>query len=293
MGGGGGGPGYFAEWYPTRGVRDRNSDVGFVRQSLNLGAPIYRDGANTVLLTASVKNVLFDTDAVLPDTGRAFPNALWSVSFGVLTTRKFENGWTGGLMLNTGSSSDKPFANVRDMNLGGMGFLRVPVRDGRDAWQFSVMYSSAGNLSFPIPGVAYSWNPSDRFRMSIGLPFSIHWQPFEEWSLDASYVPLTNGRVRVTYKPVERVKLYAGYESTADSYFLADRVETRDRFLMMEQRLITGLTWQFHDHGTLDVFGGYAFDRRLGEGQNQGGDLHDRVNLRPGPFAGLRLGLKF
>jgi hypothetical protein len=293
MPGGDRAPGYTFELFPQRPVRGTDRELGFVRQSLNVGAPVYKDEKHFVLLTASVRHTRFDTDAVLPDSRRDFPDTLWAANFGILTTRQFDNGWTGGLMLNFGSQSDRPFERSRDLNFGGAGFVKVPAKNGRDHWQFSVFYSPVGNLNFPVPGIAYDWNPSERLHIMAGIPFAFRWTPIDEVTLEANYVPLTNGRVKLSVRPVEKVTLYAAYESLAEAYFLHDRVENRDRFFVLEQRVVGGATWKFHEHGTLDFFAGYGFDRRYGEGRNQGGTLRDRVDLRPGAFLGARATLNF
>jgi len=152
--GGGGPPGYSAAWYPSQGVRGQNADLGFVRQSLNLGVPVWRDGPDALIATVGLRNTLFDTNAVLPDTGRAFPDRLWSVNVGANYVHRFENGWTGGLLVGVGSASDKPFDSVREMTATLAGFLRVPTKHGRDAWQLSLFYMAGGAVNFPLPGVA-------------------------------------------------------------------------------------------------------------------------------------------
>jgi hypothetical protein len=291
--GGGGPPGYSAAWYPSRGLRDQRADLGFVRQSLNLGVPVWRAGGDTLILTASVRNTALDTDAVLPETGRAFPDPLWSVSVGATYMHRFENGWSGGVMLGVGSASDKPFDSIREMTANLGGFLRVPVKDGRDSWQFSLFYMAGGAVNFPLPGVAYNWNPSERFRMSIGLPLSVFWQPTDDLTFTASYVPLFNINARIAYRVAPAVRAFAAYEFVNESYFLAGRADRQDRFFVFEQRLVSGLQWEPRKAVRVEVNGGYSFGRRYGEGQSQFGSLRDEVNVRPGPFLGAHLGLRF
>lgn len=292
-GGMGGAPGYEATWYPTRSLRDSMTDFGLVRQSLNIGAPVYRDGGDMVMASLRVTHSLFSTDAVLPDTGRRFPGELWNVNLGLTFLHKFENGWTGGLMTGFGSASEQPFHSLREMNVNLGAFLTVPARNERDSWMFAVIYSPAGNLNFPIPGVAYVWNPSERLRVNIGLPFSVLWKPTEDLTVNISYVPLTNVNARATYKLTDALSSYVGYEFLNESYFLADRRDRRDRFMAFEQRLIAGVRYDLLERLALDLNAGYAFDRHYGEGRNQGSNLRDRINIESGPFLGASLRLKF
>jgi hypothetical protein len=171
---GAGGPGYGATWYPSRPVSPSSSDaeLGLLQQSFSVALPMWNDCGDVVIFSTGVRNSMFFTDAVLPDSHRPFPSELWNVNFGSLYSHRFNNGWMGGLGINFGSASDQPFHSINEMNLGFFSYLQVPVRNDRDAWRFSLMYSPVGNLNFPIPGVAYLWNPSDAFHASIGLPFT-------------------------------------------------------------------------------------------------------------------------
>ncbi len=294
MGGGMGGPGmgvpgFKATWYPSRPVSNSMADLGFVRQNLSGAFPVYKEDGDTVLLMAGVRNTLFFTDAILPDTQRPFPNELWNISVGQMYIHKFDNGWSGGLSTTFGSASDKPFHSIHEMNVGFFGFLQVPAKNERDSWMFSLMYSPVGNLTFPIPGIAYSWKPSDELHANIGIPFSVMWKPVEDLTLTFSYIPITNVNARATYRVTSGLNFYGGFEWLNEAYFLADRAEHKERFLAFEKRLISGIRWDIWKYAALDVNAGYAFDRYYGEGKNQFSNLHDRIDIRPGAFVGANL----
>lgn len=206
---------------------------------------------------------------------------------------KFDNGWSGMLGVNFGSASDKPFESLDVMNVGFLSFLNIPVWDNRDAWRFALMYSPVGNLNFPIPGIAYQWNPSDAFQASIGVPFSIMWQPVEDLTINVSYFPLMTVNARATYRVAGKVFVYGGFESLQEAYLLADRENTKDRFMGFEMRLLGGVRWDVWQHTTLDVNAGYAFDRYYGVGQNQIGHLHDQIDIASGAFLGSSLNVRF
>ena len=282
-------PGYMATWYPSRPASNTFGDLGFVRQNLSGAVPIWKEGGDTVLLMAGVRNTLFSTDVILPDTQRPFPSELWNINFGLMHTHKFENGWSSGLSTTIGSASDKPFHGLREMDYSIFGFLKVPTQNDRDAWMFSIMYSPVGNVAFPIPGIAYSWKPSDDFNMSIGLPFLIKWKPVEDLTLTFSYIPVTNINARATYRVIDEVNIYCGFEWLYEAYFLADRTVQNERFLGFEKRLIGGLRWAIWTHATLDFNAGYSFDRYYGQGTSQISNLHDEVNISPGAFVGANL----
>jgi hypothetical protein len=297
MGGPGmGGPGYVAAWYPSSPVSGSSpaTYMGIVRQNLSAAFPLWTDGRDMFMVTTGVQDSLFSTDAVLPDTHQAFPDELWNINLGTNYMHKFDNGWMGMAGVNFGSASDKPFHSINEMNVGFMGLLQVPAKNERDKWNFMLMYSPIGNLNFPIPGIAYLWNPSDRFRASIGIPLSITWRPTDALTLDVSYMPLITVNAMATYKLADRVSLYGGFQSLQETYLLADRENTNDRFMGFEKRLLTGVRWELFRHATLDVSGGYAFDRYFGVGQNQiGGNLSDQVNVDPGAFLSASVRYRF
>lgn len=291
--GGGGPPGYDALWSPSQSVTGQSTRLGFVRQGLSLGGPLWRGETDLVLASLSVRNTLFSTDALLPDSLRPFPDQLWNVHFGFYSMHRFTNGWSGGLMGGFGSASDKPFHSLDEMTANLGAFLRVPARNGRDSWQFMLLYLYGGPVNFPIPMLSYAWNPSDSLRVNLGLPFSVAWQPEERVMLHLSYLPLNNIHARMTYRVVPRLQVYGGYEFLNESYFLADRPDNQDRFFTFEQRLAAGLRWEMGYNATTELTSGYSFGRNFGQGDSQWGSLTDRVDVDPGPFLGLRFNLKY
>lgn len=291
--GAGGPPGYDAAWYPSRPVSGQPTDLGFLRQGLSVAAPVWCDGGDVVMVSLGVRNTLFSTDAVLPDSLRPFPRQLWNLNLGVNYLHRFDNGWTAAVIAGFGSASDKPFHSIAEMTANLGAFLRVPAWDGRDSWQVGLMYVAGGPANFPIPILSYAWNPSDRLRVNVGLPLSVFWQPTDDLTVNLSYVPLLNVNARLTYRLSPRVQVYGGYEFLNESYLLADRTDVLDRFFAFEQRVVTGLRWEVGAHGTLELNGGYSFGRTYGEGQNQLGSLSDRVNVDPGPFLGFSCRFRF
>ena len=296
MGGAGrGGLGYTVTWYPTRAVSNSavGEDLGLVRQNLSETVPVWRNGGDVLMLTAGVRNTLFFTDAVLPDSGRPFPDELWSVHLGTNYLHKFDNGWSGMLGVNFGSASDKPFNSIHEMDVGFMSFLQVPVFNNRDAWRFSLMYSPVGNLDFPIPGVAYLWNPLPSLHVSVGIPFSVVWRPLEDLTFNVSYMPLTTVTAKASYRVVGKVFVYGGFESAQEAYLLAGREDLSDRFMGYEKRLLGGVRWDAWEHATFDVSAGYAFDCYYGIGHNEVNNLQDQVDIAPGGFLSTSLRVRF
>lgn len=291
--GGSGGPGYGAMWFPPQPVTGQDVNFQLVQQNAAAMGPVWKGDHGIALLSLKVRNSHYFTDAILPNTQRAFPSNLWDVGLGLTYFHKFDGGSTLGIISGFGSESDRPFHSIDEMNVSLVTFLRKPTQNGRDAWMFGAMYSSSGTLNFPIPIIAYEWNPNERFKMNIGLPFSLEWKPRDDWTLNVTYLPLTNGNVLITKDLTERLHLYGGYRSVSDAYFLSDRVKKEERFFSVDQRVLLGLRWDLGEHFVVDFSSGYVFDRRYGEGENQGATWHDEVSVEPGAFIGLDCRLQF
>ncbi|HEY1186840.1 MAG TPA: DUF6268 family outer membrane beta-barrel protein [Gemmata sp.] len=286
-------PGYNATYYPARPVAGHGTDLGLVRQNLSFGVPLWREGGDVLALTGGVRNTAFFTDAILPDSGRPFPSTLWNLNLGLTYAHRLENGWTAGGAVSIGSASDKPFNSINEMTANVTAFLRIPAQNARDSWLLGVSYSPVGNLNFPIPLIAFAWKPSERLQVNIGLPFSVTWRPTDDLTLTMSYIPLVNVNARLTYQLAERVAVFGGFQWLNEAYLLADRADTKDRFLVYEKRLIGGVRWDAWERGTVEFNVGYAFDRDYGTGRNSTGNLRDHVEVAPGAFIGVSARLRF
>jgi hypothetical protein len=295
--GGAGGPGYGFIWYPSADTTGdlQDSQLSVIRQRINVGAPIWGNGNDMAMMSFGIQNSMFSTDAVLPDSEKLFPSDLWNISIGTNFMHKFDNGWTGMAGINFGSASDKPFHSIDEMNIGFMSFLQVPAKNERDMWMFMLMYSPVGTFNFPLPGIAYKWNPSETFQASIGIPFSFTWIPYENLTLNVTYMPIINVNFKATYKISEALSAYVEFESAQEAYLLADREDIQDRFMGFEKRLIGGFQWNLGKYAMVDFSGGYAFDRYFGVGENQigGSGLSDRIDIGSGAFVSATLSVRF
>jgi hypothetical protein len=300
MGGPGGGsgmgqgPGYAALWVPQQKVDGTNQQLGTLRQDLNLGFPLWIDGPDRLMLTGGIASLNFLGDRFqLKDSMRTLPDQFWNIRLGLMYMHRFENGWQGMFMANIGSASDQPFQSTREMQLSTIGSLRVPSGE-RNAWLFSVMYSPTNELRFPIPGVAFQWNPSDAFQMSLGIPFSFRWKPTPDTYWQASYMPLRNINTEFGWKIHDGpVTVFGGFSWANESYFLADRIDSQERLFLYSKNLGGGLKYQLLQRLQLELSGGYAFDRFLFTGNRYQDNSNDRLGLGSGPFGRLAFRLKF
>jgi hypothetical protein len=295
---------YSATWYPNESATG-GSHLGFVRQEGAFNYPLYADDQNYLIGHVGVREEKFQTDVILPDSGQAFPHELWNVHFGVNGLHRFDSGWSAGGGISFGSASDRPFDSFKTLNLGVNGFLRIPVRDQRDAWLFTLAYSPLGQLTFPVPGVAYNWNPSKQLTVNFGLPAQVYYRPTPDWIFEASYMLVTNVRARVSYRLnnadwLTAARLYAGYEWTNESYYLSsqfpqmpgDSSDSFQRFFYYEQRLAAGIYYPVNRNLAFDLSAGYAFDRYYIRGKSISSGI-DHVDVGAGAFISGQVRLRW
>ena len=203
-----------------------------------------------------------------------------------------DDGWITGGGVSIGSASDHPFAGIREMDVGMNAMLRIPQGE-HNAWLFSLMYSPTGELNFPVPGVAFSWNPSPQFHANIGLPLQVTWRPTEDWQFQASYMLISSVRLKAQYRLMEHLRAFAAYDFSNEAYMLLDRPEESDRFFLYDQRVSMGLQARSGGTGRPRSQAGYVFDRYMFEGKSFASNDSGVVNLGAGAFTSLYLGVRF
>ncbi len=292
MGPGGQGPfSYRTFWFPSEPVKGQAADWGLVGQDFSLAHPLWVDPPNTLLVTASVRNRLISTDAVLPDSRQPYPSELWNAQVGMMYMRQLSGDRMIGGGVSLGSASDHPFASIEEMNVSVNAVYRIPSGE-RNAWMFMLMYAPMGEIQFPIPAVSYSYNPSDQFHANIGLPFMFRYKPADRWTFEASYMLIHTIHVKATYKIAERVNVFGGYDWSNKVYMLEDLTNTKDRFFLYDQRVTLGLGMPVTSRLTAELVGGYAFNRFSFIGQQWDSVGTDRVDVDPGPFLSFRVSLR-
>ena len=62
---------YAVIWFPNVPVEGQATDFEMVGEDLSFTHPLWKDSLNALSLSGGVRNQLFETDAILPDTGQA------------------------------------------------------------------------------------------------------------------------------------------------------------------------------------------------------------------------------
>lgn len=284
--------GYKAIWFPEDDVIQQATHFDYVDQGVSFSAPLWHNDVNVWSFNLGVRSEIFSTDAILPDTHQPFPVELWNIRFGTSFRHDFANGWSEVSSVSLGSASDKPFAPTDRVTVGFNEILRVPQGD-HNAWLFSLSYSNNSQLDFPIPGVAYLYQPSDTFRATVGVPFSLMWRPREDVIVDASYSLIRQVHARVTYVAAP-LRFFTGFDWGNETYFLSDRPTSDDRFYYYDKRLSAGVQWPLGKALILEASSGYVFERFYYEGGSSYADrFNNRLDIGAGTFLQLQLQSRF
>ena len=286
---------YRTTWFPDEPVRGQPTNLGYVEQDFSVLLPLWQCPTDEWAATVNVRSELYRTSAILPDTHQDFPDDLWNVRLGTSYRHLYDNGWIAGGSVSVGSASDQPFSTINEMVVTGTTFLRVPQGE-HNAWLFSLNYSTNSEVlnGIPIPGVAYFYAPTDWFQATVGLPFAnVLVRPTDDLTLQLSYSLLTTVHARVTYRVLPPLRVYVGFDMDNESYYLADRLDEQDRFFYYSDRALAGLQWRLAPQATLDLSGGYAFDRYYFEGRSLSDSNQNRVDVGNAPFVALRVEVRF
>jgi hypothetical protein len=268
-------------WLPAETLKDRPGSLGMNGQQLELGFPVRMEPESIWLALAGVRRLEIATSAVFPDSGLAVPDQLWDIEAGLMHFRDLAGGGRAGGMVRVGSPSDQPYGAWRDMTVTALAFLEVP-SGARDSWNFSLFYSPTGQITFPIPGIAYVWRPSERLQANLGVPFSLEYRHTDAFSLTASYTPLTNVQVLARQSLGPYWSFYAGYRTVNETFLLADRNVDDERLYLFDQRATLGIERKLAYGWSLDMSAAYVFDRKLFQAESFSDSRRDRLAIDAG-----------
>ena len=272
-------------WIPSQSYKNLPGQLGLNGTELELGFPLHIDPSGIWLGMGGIQHVGLDTSSVFPDSGLEVPDQFWDIQAGVMHIRNLSDDRKVGGMLRVGSPSDQPFGAWRDLTVTLIGFMTIPSGDC-NAWNLSLFYSPTGQITFPIPGVAYSWRPNDQFQANIGIPFSVDYRPTETLSLSASYMPLNNVQFEIRQVLAQGWSVYGGYRTVNDTFLLSERESNQERTYLFDQRLTLGLQCELGKGWSVDVSSAYVFDRQFFQAEKFSGERRDELLIDSG-VAGL------
>jgi hypothetical protein len=287
---------YRVTFYSNERVEGQNTHLDLTQYNFTLVTPLFQNSTDELAMSARLRYQDYDTEARLPDSGQRLPEELFDARAGLSYRHKFANAWILGGSVEAGSASDKPFHSEDELIVHANALLRVPSGE-RNAWLFSLTYASDVEIfhmrHIPIPGIAYLYAPSDRFKAVIGFPImSVEYKPFEPLTLEAAYFPVRTVRARATYAIFRPLRVFVGFDADHDSYYLADRGDKDDQLFYYEKRITAGMRFDLR-HVGIEVTGGYVFDRFYFEGERYSERNENRFNVDDGTFVAARLSFRW
>jgi hypothetical protein len=286
---------YSLDIYANADVDRQDTDLGLLEHNFFLLASVWQNERNECAIMAQVELQDTDTDALLPREGIPLPSQLWEVRVGGIYRGVVRGNWIWGVTASFGSASNEPFQaeDAFDGTLGGL--LRIPHKK-RNAWLFFLYFAT--NREFlnyiPLPAGGYWWEPSDKFRAVVGVPFaSFKYKPIEKLSLDLGYFPVRNIHAKATYSPARYLNVFVGFDWRNQRYYRADRDRNDDRIFYYEKRAGGGLRLGVAKQVAITFQAGYAFDRLYFEAK----DYNDRdgniINIVDTPYGTVKIGARF
>jgi hypothetical protein len=287
---------YRIQFFSDERVEGQAARLDLTQHNFTLVTPLFQNSTDELALSARLRYQDYDTEARLPDSGQRLPGELFDARAGLSYRHKFANEWILGGSLTAGSASDKPFHSEDELIVRGAMLLRVP-SGPRNAWLYSLTYASDAEIfgmrHIPIPGVAYLWAPSESFKAVIGFPFtSVEYKPVESVTLEASYFPVRTVRLRATWAIFRPLRVFLGFDSDHDSYYLADRGDKDDQLFYYEKRITGGMRFDLR-HVGVEITGGYIFDRFYFEGERYSERNENRFKVDDGTFISGRLSFRW
>ncbi len=282
---------YALNFYTDSDVDGQNTDLGLLEHDFFAMAPVWQNNRHELGISAKVELQDTDTDAVLPREGIPLPGQLWEVRVAGNYRGVVRGDWIWGVNASFGSASNEPFqaGDAFDGTLGGL--LRIPHKE-KNAWLFFLYFAT--NREFlnyiPLPGAGYWWEPSDKLRAVVGVPFvSLAYGPVEKLSLNLNYFPIRNIKARANYRIAGSLTLTAGFEWRNQRYFRADRDNNDERIFYYEKRIAGGLRVDVTRQVTLAFEGGWAFDRFYFEGEEYGDRDGNRIDVDDSPYGAVKI----
>ncbi|MCB2226793.1 MAG: hypothetical protein KQH53_08960 [Desulfarculaceae bacterium] len=286
---------YEGSYSPDRTVEGQEVDMGYLENSLRFVFPVWQNSRHEFSINGRAALMAVNTDAILPQSNRPFPDDLWDLRAGASYRYKLDRGWVAAANLTIGSPSDKPFNKLDDTSIGATASLMVP-QSKRHYWLFFVNYSNTRDFlaGIPIPGVAYSYTTGKELWLLLGLPLAmVRWRPDPKWTLAATYIYPRSVITRIGYRILPWLEPYVGFDWTYQRWFLSDRSDTKDRWFFYQKEGKAGLRVHFNRDLKLDLSGAYAFDRLWFEGNDYDDRDQDRINLENGLVVSLALRWSF
>ena len=278
-------------WQPTVDATTQDAEFSLIRTKLDVITPLAQNERYESAMFFNVSHTRVDTQAILPDTGRAFPSDLWKLGAGAFYRRKINDTWIVSAMAQIGSNSDKPFNSGDEANISGFVIARMAMGGGH-AWNFMLAYSKNSDFlaGLPTPGVAWSYRPNRELMVLLGAPMcALVMRPNPQSTLSLFWLFPHTVRARAAIRPAKPWEVFVAFHWIYDDYYLADRPNNDFQLLMYEKKAMLGLSYDFSKKVSLTATASWVFDRIIFQGEDFRDTDKDHIKLDDGPELAMML----
>lgn len=278
--------------YGSQDDRTTGNEFDLFEQDLALRYGAILNDTRELYLTFDAYYADTDNNTFFDGTLAPVPDDLYDFGFGAMYRQTVHEDWRVGGMLRIGSASDKPFHSLREMYARGVGFLQIP---HLEYTSFVFMLGVQSDLDIPVfPGFGYQFPVSRRAMAIVGLPITgAGGQITDRLGFNVVYWPVRNLSANLTYQATDQVRPYLGFRWRGRYFSRAGRTDHGDRIVLEDKRVYVGSVFQLSERWSLDVQGGFLFDREFGEGGDVDARGENNVRIEDTPYGELSLGFTF
>lgn len=292
--------------YTRSDVRGQEGGLEMQQYEVTANVPLFIKDGELLIFDVNYQATNFDTNIRLNNTdtnsyghallGVDLPNTLHSLDFGVHYRKPissemfcgFFKGWTVGADGYIGSSSDKLFNSIEEIDFATLANVRIPIFE-RQA--ITVMAGYLSQFKLPVAGVAYQLNFGDTSFISAGFPMAkahinsadVFCIETDRANFDFNWTFRGNTDARLSWDFIRgKFQAFTKYEYRVNRWLRANRSDTKSRIFYTDMHWGGGLRLDFAKHFYIEGEAGWAFSRNIFEARNLGGsdagfDINDSL----------------
>ncbi len=252
------------------------NEPAFLENKTSVAVPVFKGESDTFALSLAAARLQFSENLSL-NSGKAVPRNLFRYEAGAQHYHELADKKNWGLRTTFGYAGDQPFNKAKDMSFSLNAHYGFPGSQN-GYWVLMLYLTNNGNFAnyIPLPGFLYLYR-TPTFTGIFGFPvISLQWTPLDPWAFSLS-IFTTNVQSALTYGKLNQGQAFLAYAFAQQNYILSDRLQSRDRLTLQEQKLSVGGRMLFLHSILAELQAGRSFDRSIYEGR---GFLNkDRGNL--------------
>lgn len=199
--------------------------------------------------------------------GTEIPAVFRGTNLSLGWNKREENDKFWGASVGLGSPSDQPYADEKQIALHTV-VSRGLDKNENHQWILLLYYSNNSTFlrGIPLPGAAYSYSPSPKFRGIFGIPFAfVKWDFQERWAMTFLIFAFQKIKLDIAYKIVGPIQASFGIESDQQVFMRKDRTKNENRFYYDERKVYVSFKSPLHAKLFAELTVGHSFDRSLFE----------------------------